>query len=97
VLSTFAGTYSDSLQQMLYAIGTALVETVPSACEARLSLPNKHHYLVDLAPYGQDNDREVYLLLVNVARGPDLPAAARRPGPGRPARPVLDRLTCGRS
>jgi phosphoglycerate dehydrogenase-like enzyme len=36
-------------------------------------------------------------LLVNVARGPDLPAAARRPGPGRPARPVLDRLTCGRS
>jgi urate oxidase len=61
VLSTFAGTYSYSLQQMLYAIGTALVETVPSACEARLSLPNKHHYLVDLAPYGLDNDREVYL------------------------------------
>jgi urate oxidase len=61
ILSTFAATYSYSLQQMLFAIGTALVEGVPSACEARLALPNKHHYVVDLAPFGLDNDREVYL------------------------------------
>ncbi len=61
ILSTFAGTYSYSLQQMLYAIGAALVETVPAVCEVRLALPNKHHYLVDLAPFGLENDREVYL------------------------------------
>ena len=61
ILSTFAGTYSYSLQQMLYTIGAALIETVPAVCEVRLALPNKHHYVVDLAPFGLENDREVYL------------------------------------
>ncbi len=61
ILSTFAGTYSYSLQQMLYAIGAALIEAVPAVCEVRLALPNKHHYVVDLAPFGLENDREVYL------------------------------------
>ena len=61
VLSTFAGSYTYSLQQMLYAMGTALLSAVPSVCEVRLSLPNKHHYLVDLTPFGLSNEREVYL------------------------------------
>jgi urate oxidase len=60
ILSTFASTYSYSLQQMLYAIGTALVTALPDICEARLTLPNKHHFIVDLAPFGLENDREVY-------------------------------------
>ena len=61
ILATFAGTYTYSLQQMLYAIGSALLDALPAVCEVRLSLPNKHHYLVDLTPFGLDNDREVYL------------------------------------
>jgi urate oxidase len=61
VLETFAGTYTYSLQQMLYAIGSALLDALPAVCEVRLSLPNKHHYLVDLTPFRLDNDREVYL------------------------------------
>ena len=61
VLETFAGTYTYSLQQMLYAIGTALLDALPAVCEVRLSLPNKHHYLVDLSPFQLTNDREVYL------------------------------------
>ena len=61
ILATFAGTYTYSLQQMLYAIGTALLTALPPVCEVRLSLPNKHHYLVDLAPFGLENEREVYL------------------------------------
>jgi urate oxidase len=60
VLAAFAGTYSYSLQQTLYAMGSAVLADVPSACEVRLALPNKHHYLVDLAPFGLANDREVY-------------------------------------
>jgi urate oxidase len=60
VLAAFAGTYSYSLQQTLYAMGSAILADVPSACEVRLALPNKHHYLVDLAPFGLANDREVY-------------------------------------
>jgi urate oxidase len=61
ILSTFAGTYTYSLQQMLYAIGGALISAVPSVCEVRLALPNKHHYIVDLTPFGLPNEREVYL------------------------------------
>ncbi len=61
ILATFAGTYTYSLQQMLYTIGAALISAVPSVCEVRLALPNKHHYLVDLTPFGLSNEREVYL------------------------------------
>jgi urate oxidase len=60
LLGAFAGTYSYSLQQTLYAMGSAILADVPSACEVRLALPNRHHYLVDLAPFGLTNDREVY-------------------------------------
>lgn len=60
ILETFAGTYSYSLQQMLFALGSALIAAIPEICEVRLALPNKHHFIVDLAPFGLDNDREVY-------------------------------------
>ena len=34
----------------------------PSSCaEVRLSLPNRHHFLVDLAPFGLDNPGEVFV------------------------------------
>jgi urate oxidase len=60
LLATFSETYSYSLQQTLYAIGERIIEAVPDVCEVRLALPNKHHYLVDLAPFGLPNDNEVY-------------------------------------
>jgi urate oxidase len=61
ILETFAGAYTYSLQQALLGIGAALLAALPSVCEVRLALPNKHHYLVDLAPFGLSNEREVYL------------------------------------
>jgi len=60
LLSAFTGTYSYSLQQTLYAMGSAVLAGVPAACEVRLALPNKHHYLVDLSPFGLENPGEVY-------------------------------------
>jgi urate oxidase len=60
LLSAFSETYSYSLQQTLYAIGERIIEAVPEVCEVRLALPNKHHYLVDLAPFGLANENEVY-------------------------------------
>jgi urate oxidase len=60
ILDTFAGTYSYSLQQMLLAMGSAIMTAVPEVCEVRLTLPNRHHFIVDLSPFGLDNDREVY-------------------------------------
>jgi len=56
----FAVTHSLSLQQTLYAMGQAVLTARPEVCEARLALPNKHHFLVDLAPFGRDNPGEVF-------------------------------------
>jgi urate oxidase len=60
LVGAFVTTYSYSLQQTLYAMGEAVLEAVPEVVEVRLSLPNKHHFLVDLRPYGLDNPGEVF-------------------------------------
>ncbi len=60
MVDAFVGTYSYSLQQTLYAMGSAVLAAVPAVCEVRLALPNKHHFLVDLSPFGMTNDDEVY-------------------------------------
>jgi urate oxidase len=60
LLAAFCGTYSYSLQQTLYAMGERVLADVPATCEVRLALPNRHHYLVDLAPFGLENQNEVY-------------------------------------
>jgi urate oxidase len=56
----FAITHSLSLQQTLYAMGEAVLAARPEICEVRLSLPNKHHFPVDLGPFGLDNPGEVF-------------------------------------
>ncbi|MCC5578257.1 urate oxidase [Microtetraspora sp. AC03309] len=61
LLTAFAGTYSLSLQQTLYAMGARVLADCPEICEVRLALPNRHHFPVDLAPFGLDNPDEVYL------------------------------------
>ena len=61
LITAFTSTYSYSLQQTLYAMGRAVLERCPEIAEIRLNLPNKHHYLVDLSPFGQDNPGEVFM------------------------------------
>lgn len=56
----FADTFSRSLQQTLYAMGERLVSRCSGVAEVRLRLPNWHHLLVDLAPYGLENPGEVF-------------------------------------
>ncbi|MFF1307136.1 factor-independent urate hydroxylase [Streptomyces sp. NPDC058307] len=60
MLQAFAGTYSLSLQQTLYQMGSRIIENRGEIDEVRFSLPNKHHFLVDLEPFGLKNDNEVY-------------------------------------
>ena len=60
LLEAFAETYSYSLQQTLYAMGTRVLNHRAEVDEVRLELPNKHHFLVDLEPFGLKNDNEVY-------------------------------------
>ena len=60
LLDAFAGTHSRSLQQTLYAMGEAAVAGHPELAEIRISMPNKHHFLVDLSKWGLDNPNEVW-------------------------------------
>jgi urate oxidase len=41
-------------------MGQGVLETHPEIAEIRFSMPNKHHFLVDLGPFGLDNPGEVY-------------------------------------
>ncbi|MBA3368683.1 MAG: urate oxidase [Geodermatophilaceae bacterium] len=60
LLATFAAGYSSALQETLYSMGQAVLEAHPAVAEIRLSMPNKHHFLSDLAPFGLDNPGVVY-------------------------------------
>ncbi|MGW7430212.1 factor-independent urate hydroxylase [Streptomyces sp. NPDC054861] len=60
MLEAFAETYSYSLQQTLHAMADRVLDNVTTVNEVRLNLPNKHHFLVDLEPFGLKNDNEVY-------------------------------------
>ncbi|MFA1544702.1 factor-independent urate hydroxylase [Actinomadura chokoriensis] len=60
LLKAFAGTHSLSLQQTLFQMGRRVLAEQDEICEVRLSMPNKHHFLVDLKPFGMKNDNEVY-------------------------------------
>jgi urate oxidase len=61
LLATFATTYSRALQETLYAMGRAVLEAREEVGEISFSAPNKHHFLVDLAPFGLDNPGEVFV------------------------------------
>ncbi|MGW1668640.1 factor-independent urate hydroxylase [Streptomyces sp. NPDC002324] len=56
MLRAFAETYSLSLQQTLYQMGARIIDNRSEIDEVRFSLPNKHHFLVDLTPFGLKND-----------------------------------------
>lgn len=60
LLETFASLHSLALQQTIHAMGRAVLEAHPQIAEIRLACPNKHHFLVDLSPFGLDNPNEVF-------------------------------------
>jgi urate oxidase len=61
LLETFAEHDSLSLQHTLYAMGEAVLGNFEQIQEIRLSMPNKHYNLVDLQPFGLENDNEIFL------------------------------------
>ncbi len=60
MLEQFAELHSLALQQTLFAMGRLVLERHPQIAEIRLSCPNKHHFLVDLSPWGLDNPKQVF-------------------------------------
>ncbi|GAA4809154.1 factor-independent urate hydroxylase [Nocardioides caeni] len=57
----FADTHSLALQQTIHAMGAAALDACADLAEIRISCPNRHHFLVDLEPFGLDNPGEVFL------------------------------------
>ncbi|MHB1171436.1 MAG: factor-independent urate hydroxylase [Lacisediminihabitans sp.] len=60
MVKEFATLQSLALQQTLWHMGRAVLEAYPSIAEVRLSAPNKHHFIVDLSPFGLENPGEVF-------------------------------------
>lgn len=60
LLETFAETHSLALQQTLYAMGRRVLDAHADVAEIRFSMPNLHHFAVDLTPFGLDNPGEVF-------------------------------------
>jgi urate oxidase len=61
LLETFATHVSRSVQHTLYAMGEAALAACADAGAITLTMPNRHHLLVDLAPFGLDNPNEIFV------------------------------------
>jgi urate oxidase len=60
LLKVFATTYSASVQDSLYRMGTAALAAVPEISDISMSCPNKHYLLINLSPFGLDNANQVF-------------------------------------
>ena len=61
LLAGFATTYSRALQETLYVMGQNVLDARPDVAEIKFSAPNKHHFPVDLEPFGLENKGEVFI------------------------------------
>ncbi|MEA2608198.1 MAG: urate oxidase [Chloroflexota bacterium] len=79
LLETFADHDSPSVQASLWLMARAILDRHEQVEEITMVLPNLHHWLADLAPFGLANDGEVYvsttephgLIEATVRRGED--------------------------
>lgn len=60
LVSRFGGLHSLALQQTLWEMGRAVLEARDDVAEIRLIAPNRHHFTVDLEPFGLENPGEVF-------------------------------------
>lgn len=61
MLKTFAFHKSLSVQQTLYAMGEAVLQTYPEVIDVSLIMPNKHHIPFNMEPFGMDNKNEIFM------------------------------------
>ena len=60
LLAEFANLHSLALQQTLFSMGRAVLVAHPEILEIRLSMPNIHHFVVDLSTWDLDNPNLVF-------------------------------------
>jgi urate oxidase len=61
LVETFAAHVSQSVQHTLYAMANAALAACADVTAITLTLPNRHHLLVDLTPFGLDNPNEIFV------------------------------------
>ncbi len=61
LLATFADHHSESVQHSIWVIANAMLGAEPGITEVTMRLPNLHHWLVDLAPFGGTNEGEIFV------------------------------------
>jgi urate oxidase len=61
LVETFAAHASQSVQHTLYAMADAALAACADVTAITLTLPNRHHLLVDLTPFGLDNPNEIFV------------------------------------
>lgn len=60
LVKQFATLQSLALQQTLWHMGKAVLTEHPHILEIQFAAPNKHHFVVDLSPFGLENKSEVF-------------------------------------
>ena len=58
-LDVFATTYSYGVQDSLYRMGEAALAAVPEIADISMACPNKHYLVINLKPFGIENDKQV--------------------------------------
>ena len=61
MIDTFAAHQSRSVQHTLYAMAQAALAACADVEAITLTMPNRHHLLVDLKPFGLDNPNEIFI------------------------------------
>jgi len=61
LMEVFADHDSPSVQTSIWVMARAILERHDEVEAIRMVLPNLHHWLVDLSPFGLTNDREIYV------------------------------------
>lgn len=61
LLEVFAAHESDSVQHSIWVMANAMLERHAEIDEVRMSLPNLHHWPVDLVPFGGTNRGEIFV------------------------------------
>jgi urate oxidase len=61
MLKVFAENYSPSVQTTLFQMEEAALQTCAEITRIDLAMPNKHCLLLNLAPFGLENENEVFV------------------------------------
>jgi urate oxidase len=61
LLKEFAAHHSMSVQHTLFYMGQAALAAAPEIARIHLTMPNLHHLLADLSPFGQDNPNHIFV------------------------------------